>query len=105
MLADLLREDPNLVVAAAFYLVYSYAILILAAAPAARDASAVRAIMLGGLLGLAAYGTYDMTNLATLKGWPVSVAVVDTIWGTCLTAACALTGFWSLRRSGRSTSR
>ena len=50
--------------------------------------------MLGGLLGLVAYGTYDITNLATLKGWPAIVAIVDIVWGTLLTGTIATISYW-----------
>ena len=49
------------------------------------------------LLGLVAYGTYDITNLSTLKGWSVKLAVIDIAWGTALTAVSATIGWWVVR--------
>lgn len=98
-LGDLLRPDPNLMVAALFYLFYSMAVVILASAPAALAGSTVRSLFLGAVLGLAAYGTYDITNLATIKGWPPIVAVVDIVWGMSLTAVCGLAGCLAFGRN------
>ena len=91
-LGELLRPDPNLTIAAVFYLLYAMAVVVLASAPAALSGSTGRSLFLGAVLGLAAYGTYDITNLATIKGWPPIVAVVDILWGMSLTAICGLAG-------------
>ena len=61
--------------------------------PAARAGSLARALATGAFFGLVAYATYDLTNLATLKGWPVAVTVVDICWGMVLTASVAAAGF------------
>ncbi|MEL7430704.1 MAG: DUF2177 family protein, partial [Pseudomonadota bacterium] len=62
--------------------------------PALEKQSWVLAAVYGGLLGLVAYGTYDITNLATLKNFPPIVAVVDMIWGTLLTASVATISYF-----------
>src|SRR5450631_567648 len=81
-LGDLLAEKPNLPAAAAFYLIYFVGIVVFAVMPAARNSGWVSALSLGGLLGLVAYATYDLTNLATFSRWPLVVTVVDMVWGT-----------------------
>ena len=96
-LGDLMLDQPNLMIAAVFYLVYAVAILVLASLPAAREESLSQALMLGALLGFAAYGTYDITNMATLKNWPATMSLVDMAWGTCLTAVTAAAGSIVLR--------
>tara|TARA_R110002020_G_scaffold35195_6_gene106324 strand:- start:371 stop:781 length:411 start_codon:yes stop_codon:yes gene_type:complete len=96
-LGDLMLESPKLGIAAVFYVMYSAAIVILAAAPAARSGSLTDALLLGAILGFAAYGTYDITNLSTLKNWPVAMSLVDMAWGTLLTAAVSGVGYWLLR--------
>ena len=48
----------------------------------------------GGLFGFFCYATYDLTNLATLKGWPVKMVAIDIVWGTVLTGSCAAIGVW-----------
>ncbi len=88
-IGHLMSDTPNLAIAGLFYLVYIVGVVILAVNPALDKGSWLTACLLGGLLGFVAYGTYDITNLATLKGWPPIVAIVDIIWGTVLTASIA----------------
>ena len=88
-LGDLRRTDVQLVPAVAFYLLYSTALGFFAVAPALEGGDWLTAAMLGGFLGLVAYGTYDLTNWATLKNWPVPMSLVDMVWGTFLSAASA----------------
>ena len=90
----MLLDQPNLGVAGLFYLVYVAGIVHFAVMPAVNGGSWVTALVNGALLGLVAYGTYDMTNLATLKNWSVSVSVVDMIWGVALTAIAATCGYF-----------
>lgn len=84
-LGPLMKESPNLSAALIFYLMYPLGILILSINPALKEKSLILAAFYGALLGLMAYSAYDLTNLATLKDWPVFVTVVDIIWGTLLT--------------------
>ncbi len=92
-LGGLLRDKPNLAAASGFYAVYLIGIVIFAVVPALQAQSWTTALVYGALFGFFAYATYDMTNLATLKGWSVSVAVVDIAWGTALTGASATFGY------------
>jgi uncharacterized membrane protein len=96
-LGDLLAEKPNLHAAAALYLIYFVGIVVFAVMPAARNDGLVSAVLLGGLLGLVAFATYDLTNLATLGRWPPIVVVVDMAWGTFVTALSSLAGFIAIR--------
>ena len=91
-IGHLMAEKPNLVAAAAFYLLYPVGIVLFAVAPDAASASWMKTFTIGALLGLFAYTTYDLTNLATLKGWPVSLALVDMAWGSLVTSLSALAG-------------
>ncbi len=93
-LGPLLRDPVWWPPAVGFYLVYAGAITILVLAPADRSGSLATAVGLGAVLGLAAYATYDLSNLATLKGFPVAFALVDIAWGTVLTAVAAGAGWW-----------
>ena len=63
--------------------------------PGVREDNWRTAALLGALLGLVAYGTYDLTNLATLKGWPVTMTFVDMAWGAVLTAISATAGYYA----------
>jgi len=96
-LGDLMLVSPRLSIAALFYVMYSAVVVLLASAPGFRTGSLQDALLLGAILGFAAYGTYDITNLATLKNWPLVMSVVDMAWGTVLTAAASATGYWLLR--------
>ncbi len=72
-----------------FYLIYLIGVTYFAAYPAFAEESVWQALWLGGLFGFFTYATYDMTNLATVKGWPVKIVVIDIIWGTVLGASVA----------------
>lgn len=76
--------------AAAFYLLFAAGIMLLAVTPAS---SVGRAVSLGALLGLVAYGTYDLTNQAVLRQWPLSVTLADMAWGMFLTALASGVGY------------
>ena len=96
-LGSLLLDKPNLPIAGAFYLLYVGGIVVLAIVPALAEGGWIKALLLGAVLGLVAYGTYDITNLSTLKGWSVKLAVIDIAWGTALTAVSATVGWWVVR--------
>lgn len=88
-LGPLLLEKPNMVAAVLFYIIFVIGIVVFAVMPAIAAGDWKVALGLGALLGLVTYATYDLTNLATLKDFPVKVVVVDLIWGTVLTASVA----------------
>jgi uncharacterized membrane protein len=70
--------------------------------PALREnAPLQRAFLLGAALGLVAYGTYDLTNQATMKAWPAIVTAIDLAWGALLTGLAATAAVWAARRLGR----
>ena len=94
-MGSLLADQPNLAVAAIFYLLYVVGIVVFVVLPAVGSGSWLSALGLGALLGLVAYGTYDFTNLATLRGWPVTLSFIDVTWGIFLTATSALAGYWA----------
>lgn len=96
-LGALMLPQPNFVFAAVFYLFFAAAIVILAVLPGLRAGSVGTTLFYGAVLGLAAYGTYDMTNLSTLKGWPMAMSFVDMSWGTVLTAISAACGLFAAR--------
>jgi uncharacterized membrane protein len=77
-----------------FYLLYIVGILIFATLPALEKNSLRQAVVMGGLFGFFAYATYDLSNLATLRGWPVNVVFMDIIWGMALTASVAAASFF-----------
>lgn len=89
-----LAEEPNLAAAALFYLLYLGGILYFAVAPAIIRGTLASAAFSGALLGLLCYGTYDLTNMATISDWPLIVTFVDMVWGTVITATAAAVGYW-----------
>jgi uncharacterized membrane protein len=88
-------DQPNFTVAGLFYLVYVGGIIYFAVIPALNSNSWLTAVINGAILGLIAYGTYDMTNLATLKNWSLSVSIVDMVWGLLLTAMASSAGYFA----------
>ena len=78
--------------AVAFYAAYVVGIVLFAIAPALRADSVATAFLYGALFGLFAYGTYDMTNYATLRHWSLTVSLVDMAWGAFLTGLSASVG-------------
>ncbi len=96
-LGALLLESPRLAIAAGFYLLYVIGVIVFAVLPALAAGDWMRAAWGGALLGLVAYGTYDMSNLSTIAGWSSFVSVVDMIWGTALTAVSATAAYFIVR--------
>lgn len=88
-LGSLLLEKPNMVAAILFYVIFVVGIVVFAVLPAVTAGDWKVALGLGALLGLVTYATYDLTNLATLKGFPVKIVIIDLLWGTVLTATVA----------------
>ena len=92
-LGGLMRDNINFLAAGGFYLAYVAGIVFFAVAPALAEGSWRKAAINGVLLGLLAYGTYDMTNLATLRNWPVAMSLVDMAWGGLVTGLSAFLGY------------
>lgn len=97
-IGSLLLENPNMVAAVMFYIIYVAGIVLLVINPAMDKNSLSHAAINGAIFGFVAYATYDLTNLATLKGFTSTVVVVDLIWGTLLTAAVSSLAFMILSR-------
>ncbi|MCX7586182.1 DUF2177 family protein [Phenylobacterium sp. 58.2.17] len=97
-LDQVLADKPDLPAAFAFYVIYVAGIMLLAVRPAFREGGGVtRATANGAVLGFVAYATYDLTNQATLKVWPLEITLADIAWGTFLTACAAAAGFSAYR--------
>lgn len=86
-----LRPSPNWTIAIIFYLIYIAGILVFVVRPTVQSET-WRVLLLGGFFGFVTYSTYDLTNHATMKGWPWIVSVVDIAWGTVLCTMVALVG-------------
>ncbi len=92
-LGDFLSDKVNWTAAFIFYFIYVAGISIFAIYPAVQKGSAFNAILMGALFGLFTYATYDLTNLATLKDWPLPIVFIDILWGAILSATVSLAGF------------
>lgn len=85
-----MTEEIGWAAALVTYLLLGAGIVLFVLVPAVRQRSWKRALGLGASLGLVIYSVYDLTNLATLKGWPLAFTVVDIVWGTALTASVSV---------------
>ncbi|MDR4968193.1 MAG: DUF2177 family protein, partial [Acholeplasmataceae bacterium] len=86
-LGHLLRPDVNWVAAIVFYLLFIGGLVIFVLMPALDQGNIWKAVLLGALFGFITYATYDLTNLATLKDWPIQITIIDLVWGTFLGAS------------------
>jgi len=93
-LSFILSPEVNWWAAITFYLIYIVGILFFAVIPALEKASLMRALVWGGLYGFFTYATYDLTNMALIKGWPLKIVVVDILWGMVLCATVAMSSFY-----------
>lgn len=96
-LQALMLDRPRLGVAALFYIIFCVGLLVFAVLPGLARPSGMHAALMGALLGLVAYATYDLSNLATLKGWPWRMSLLDIAWGTALGGVSAFGGYWLTR--------
>jgi uncharacterized membrane protein len=99
-IGHLMSSQVNWVAAMVFYLAFIVGILVFAAYPSVDDDSVLHALGRGALFGFLAYATYDLTNLATLKDWPLSITIIDITWGTILTGVVSVAGFFIVRAFG-----
>ena len=98
LLGSLMLEQPKWGPAIVFYLLYVLGVVFFVVMPALARGSARRAALAGAFFGLVAYGTYDMTNWATLQGWSAQLALMDMAWGGLLTCLASLSGYWAARK-------
>lgn len=85
-LGPLMADPVNLPAAGAFYLLYPIGLMVFVIGPRLGERASVANLIRGALFGLVAYGTYDLTNLATLQGFPAGLAALDMIWGAVISA-------------------
>lgn len=96
-IGHLMAESPNWAAAVLFYLLFIGGLVYFAVGPALSAGEWQRAAINGALFGFFCYATYDLTNLATLKGWPVSIVVADLLWGAFVSTVGATAGFFITR--------
>ncbi len=86
-IGSLMKTDVNWIAASIFYLIFIFGLVVFVISPAVEKGSLVHALMYGGLFGFVSYATYDLTNLAVAKDWPLLVTIVDLVWGAVLAAS------------------
>ena len=91
-MGSLMATQPRWLAAAAFYLAYPLGLVVFAVRPALAAHSTGHAMVLGGMFGLFAYGTYDLTNLSVVRGWPLALSLVDMAWGCAVSGVSAAVG-------------
>lgn len=97
-IGHLMADKPNLIAAFLFYALFPIGLMIFAILPEAASTTWQRTAWLAALFGFFTYATYDLTNLATLKNYPLQLALVDILWGSLVSAIAASAGRWAFNR-------
>lgn len=92
-IGSLMREAPDLKVAAIFFALHTAGIMYFAVRPALETGQASQAVIAGAFLGLLAYGAYGLTNMSLIQGWTYKVGLLDIVWGPIVTAIAAYAAF------------
>ena len=102
-IGHLMADQPRIAVAVLVYLLYALGVVIFAVSPQTGGATWQLTLVMAALFGFFAYATYDLTNLATLRAWPLRLTLIDMAWGTLVSTAAAAGGKaamdWSMRAS------
>jgi uncharacterized membrane protein len=99
-IGQLMKSEVNWTAAIAFYLIFISGLVVFVITPAIVRGSWIHALLFGALFGLVCYATYDLTNLAIAKNWPLLVTIVDLIWGTVLAAAVSVISYFIATKIG-----
>lgn len=89
----IMAKNPNLFAAVIFYLIFIAGLVVFVISPALEKKDWVQALLMGAFFGLITYATYDLTNLATVKDWPLIITIVDLMWGMGLSAAVSVIAY------------
>lgn len=90
----IMAKNPNLVAALIFYLIFIAGLVAFVIIPALDKKMWSQALLMGAFFGLVTYATYDLTNLATLKDWPLLVTIIDLIWGMAISAIVSVATYF-----------
>lgn len=96
----LMTKTPNLLAAFIFYLIFIAGLVFFVITPALDKKLWLQALMAGAFFGLVTYATYDLTNLATVKDWPLVVTIIDLIWGMTVSAAVSVITYFIALKLG-----
>ena len=93
-LGDLLKDKPVMWAAVLFYIIYMIGVALIILKPALANDSILQALWTGVVFGVVAYGTYNLTNMATIKNWSASIVWIDMLWGGFLTGFSSAVGIY-----------
>ena len=93
-LGDLLKDKPVMWAAVLFYIIYMIGVALIILKPALANDSILQALWTGVVFGVVAYGTYNLTNMATVKNWSASIVWIDMLWGGFLTGFSSAFGIY-----------
>lgn len=99
-IGTLMKPDVNWTAAIIFYLIFIAGLVVFVISPAIEKASWTHALVFGALFGLVCYATYDLTNLAVAKDWPLLVTIVDMVWGAVLAACVSMVTYFIAHKIG-----
>jgi len=99
-IGTLMKSDINWAAAVAFYLIFIVGLVVFVISPAIEKGSWTHALLFGALFGLVCYATYDLTNLAVAKDWPLLVTIVDLAWGAVLAASVSTATYFIASKIG-----
>lgn len=96
-MGNILLDKPNMVPALLFYVIYVVGVVVFVINPALEKDSWLHALGYGAAFGFVAYATYDLTNLATMKGFSPKIVAIDLLWGAFITAVMAVGAYWAVK--------
>lgn len=92
-LGFIMSDKPKMIAALVFYAIFVFGILVFVVNPALQKDSLLYVLGYGALFGFITYSTYDLTNLATLKNWPLKITIIDLVWGTSVSALTSVISY------------
>ena len=99
-LGFIMSDKPKMIAAFIFYVIFVIGILVFVVNPELKEQSILYALGFGALFGFITYATYDLTNLATLRDWPVTITIIDLVWGTSVSALTSTISYWIISAIG-----
>lgn len=99
-LGYLMKTDVNWIAGLSFYFLFVAGLVFFVISPALEKHALMTAILTGAFFGLIAYATYDLTNLATIKDWPILITIIDMVWGMILAGMVSGISYWIVTKLG-----
>ncbi|HBS92288.1 MAG TPA: DUF2177 domain-containing protein [Erysipelotrichaceae bacterium] len=97
-LGFIMSPNVNWAAALLFYVIFIIGVMVFVLQPALEKQSLMHAFIMGAFFGFVTYATYDLTNLATLKDWPITITIIDLIWGTVLSSSVSVISYLIISR-------